>query len=213
MRLNSFQLKWIAILTMAVDHVGAVLFPGQLIFRYIGRISFPIFCFLLTEGFFHTRNIEKYMIRLGIFALISEIPYDLAFRNVLLEAEHQNVFFTLFLGVLLMYILEKSGEIWIKATWIILFSWIAATIRSDYGYKAIILICIYYFLRNNLSAKTILGTGWNIFWGNTIQYYGVLATIPICLYNGEKGKSMKYFFYAFYPVHLLILYIVNRLIF
>ena len=213
MRLNSFQLKWIAILTMAVDHVGAVLFPGQLIFRYIGRISFPIFCFLLTEGFFHTRNIEKYMIRLGIIALISEIPYDLAFRNVLLETEHQNVFFTLFLGVLLMYILEKSGEIWIKATWIILFSWIAATIRSDYGYKAIILICIYYFLRNNLSAKTILGAGWNIFWGNTIQYYGVLATIPICLYNGEKGKSMKYFFYAFYPVHLLILYIVNRLIF
>ena len=112
-----------------------------------------------------------------------------------------------------MYMMEKSGRVWLKITWILLFSWIANIVSADYGYKAILLIVIYYCLKEDLSAKTILGAGWNIFWGNTIQYYGVLATIPICLYNGEKGKSMKYFFYAFYPVHLLILYIVNRLIF
>ena len=95
---------------MIIDHTGAVLFPGELMFRYIGRISFPIFCFLLTEGFFHTKDVRKYMLRLGIFAVVSEIPYDLAFRGTVLEFEHQNVFFTLFMGVVMMYALEKSGE-------------------------------------------------------------------------------------------------------
>ena len=85
MGLNSFQLKCIAVITMIIDHTGAVLFPGELMFRYIGRISFPIFCFLLTEGFFHTKDVRKYMLRLGIFAVVSEIPYDLAFRGTVLD--------------------------------------------------------------------------------------------------------------------------------
>ena len=213
MKFNSFQLKWIAVLTMAVDHVGAVLFPQYLIFRYIGRISFPIFCFLLIEGFFHTRNIEKYMVRLGIFALISEIPYNLAFSNMLLDTSKQNVFFTLFLGVAMMYILEKSGSPWLKIIWVSLFSWMSILLRCDYTYKGILLIGIYYYLRDNWNIKAVLGSGWNFFWGNTIQFYGAFATIPICMYNGERGKSMKYFFYAFYPVHLLVLYVISRLIF
>ena len=108
--ITSYQLKWIAIVTMVIDHMGAILYPTEMAFRYIGRISFPIFCFLLIEGFFHTRNIFKYMARLGAFALISEIPYDLAFKGKVLEFTHQNVFFTLFLGVLMMYVLEKGGE-------------------------------------------------------------------------------------------------------
>ena len=213
MKLNSFQLKWIAIVTMVIDHVGAVLFPQHLIFRFIGRISFPIFCFLLVEGFFHTRNIEKYMIRLGSFAIISEIPYNLAFSRTVLDSGKQNVFFTLLLGILLMYMMEKSGNIWIKVTWVLLFSWIAVTICCDYTYKGILLVTIYYYLREKNALKTLLAGTWNFLWGNTIQYYGVLAVIPISMYNGEKGKSMKYFFYAFYPVHLLILYMVSTLIF
>ena len=116
MGLNSFQLKCIAVITMIIDHTGAVLFPGELVFRYIGRISFPIFCFLLVEGFFHTRDMRKYMLRLGVFAVLSEIPYDLAFRGTMLEFSHQNVFFSLLIGVMMMYALEKSSEWPIKMT-------------------------------------------------------------------------------------------------
>ena len=81
MGLSTFQLKWIAIITMLIDHIGAVLFPYELGYRIIGRIAFPIFCFLIVEGFSHTRDVRRYMVRLGIFALISELPYDLAFHG------------------------------------------------------------------------------------------------------------------------------------
>ncbi len=205
MGLNSFQLKCIAVITMIIDHTGAVLFPGDLIFRYIGRISFPIFCFLLVEGFSHTRDVRKYMFRLGLFALISEIPYDLAFRNTVFEYEHQNVFFTLFLGVVMMYTLEKSREWPVKAVEVLLAMWFANLLGTDYRFKGIILIAIYYFLRNFKWRKLAAGTVWNLLWGR-IQMYGTMATAFLLFYNGKKGPSMKYFFYLFYPLHLLILY-------
>ena len=190
---------------MIIDHTGAVLFPGDLIFRYIGRISFPIFCFLLVEGFSHTRDVRKYMFRLGLFALISEIPYDLAFRNTVFEYEHQNVFFTLFLGVVMMYALEKSREWPVKAVEVLLAMWFANLLGTDYRFKGIILIAIYYFLRNFKWRKLAAGAVWNLLWGR-IQMYGTTATAFLLFYNGKKGPSMKYFFYLFYPLHLLILY-------
>lgn len=211
MGLNSFQLKCIAVITMIIDHTGAVLFPGILMFRYIGRISFPIFCFLLAEGFFHTKDVRKYMLRLGMFAVISEIPYDLAFRNTVLEVEHQNVFFTLFVGVVMMYALEMSGEWPVKAVEVVLAMWAASVCCSDYSYKGIMLIAVYYFLRKQRWAKHSAGAAWNLLWGE-IQRYGAFATVFLALYNGEKGPSMKYFFYLFYPAHLLVLYGIHCLV-
>lgn len=123
--ITSYQLKWIAIVTMVIDHMGAILYPTEMVFRYIGRISFPIFCFLLVEGFCHTHDIFGYMARLGAFALMSEIPYDLAFNGEVLEFTHQNVFFTLLLGVILMYVLEKGGEWPQKAVEVLLVMWMA----------------------------------------------------------------------------------------
>ena len=211
MGLNSFQLKCIAVLTMIIDHTGAVLFPGDLVFRYIGRISFPIFCFLLVEGFSHTRDMRKYMLRLGVFAVISEIPYDLAFRDTVLEFGHQNVFFSLFIGVVMMYALEKNAEWPIKVTEVLLAMWVAVFLRTDYGFKGILLISIYYFLRRYRWRKHVAGAVWNLLW-NQIQRYGVFATVFLVLYNGEKGPSMKYFFYLFYPLHLLVLYAIYHMI-
>lgn len=209
MGLNSFQLKCIAVITMIIDHTGAVLFPENMVFRYIGRISFPIFCFLLAEGFFHTRDIRKYMFRLGLFAAISEIPYDLAFRDTVLEFEHQNVFFTLFVGVAMMYALEKSAEWPVQAVEVVLAMWAATFLNSDYRFKGILLIAVYYFLRERKWLRHGFGAAWNVIWGPT-QSWGALATVPLVFYNGEKGPSMKYFFYLFYPAHLLLLYGIHH---
>lgn len=209
-RLNSFQLKWIAIITMVIDHVGAVLYPQYRILRCIGRLSFPVFCFLLTEGFFHTKNVEKYMVRLGLFAILSEIPYDLAFRGNLLDFERQNVFFTLFIGLALMYAMQKSCETWIKVVEVLLAMWIASTLHTDYNLKGILLISIFFFTRNSSCLRFLGNIVWNFMWGISIQNYGGLASIPIALYNGEKGPSMKYFFYVFYPAHLLLLYGISK---
>lgn len=133
--LSGSALKWIAVITMFIDHIGAVilekgvilaynrqlpsalsydtsLFLSQIdrIFRQIGRISFPIFCFLLVEGFFHTSNRLRYALRLALFAFLSEIPFDLAFRGCILEFSYQNVIFTLLFGFLTMWAMEKVRE-------------------------------------------------------------------------------------------------------
>ena len=212
MRLNSFQLKSIAIITMLIDHTGAIIFPEYIIFRLIGRISFPIFCFLLVEGFYHTGNLFKYMMRLGIFALVSEIPYDLALYRECVNFERQNVFFTLLVGILMMSAIKKTNSIAVKIVDVILAMWAAQFLCSDYGMKGILLIAIYYFTRDHLAAKGILGAVWNFIWNPSVQGYGALASIPIMLYNGKKGRSMKYLFYVFYPVHLLILYFISAIL-
>ena len=211
MKLDSFQLKCIAILTMFIDHIGAGFFPGELMFRYIGRIAFPIFAFLLVEGYFHTRDVRRYMLRLGLFAVISEIPYDLAFRETILEFEHQNVFFTLFIGVAMMYALEKSPQWQAKAAEVLLAMWAASLLCSDYRYKGILLIAVYYFLRGRKREEFVLGAGWNFLWNWEIQGYGALASVPIAMYSGQRGRSMKYFFYLFYPLHLAVFYGVARM--
>lgn len=210
MKLNSFQLKCIAIVTMVIDHTGAILFPGELLFRYIGRISFPIFCYLLVEGFSHTRDIWKYMMRLGIFAFISEIPYDLAFRNTCWDIERQNVFFTLLFGLVMMYAMKFCFTWPEKIVVVILTMWVSVVLKTDYNYKGILLISIYYFLRNYKWPKLGFGAIWNLFWGE-IQRCGILASVFLLAYNGEKGRSLKYFFYAFYPIHLLVLYVISRI--
>ncbi len=100
--MNSFHLKMIAIITMLIDHTAAVLIPSNtvlwLVMRCIGRLAFPIFVFLLVEGFYHTRDVKKYLLRMGAFALLSEIPFDLAFYGKVLEFTHQNIFLPYSLG-------------------------------------------------------------------------------------------------------------------
>lgn len=196
---------------MAIDHVGAIFYPEEWTFRYIGRVAFPIFCFLLTEGVYYTHDIHRYMLRLGIFAVISEVPYDLAFHGEILEFEGQNVFFTLFLGVMLLYLLEKGGEWPVKIMEVLMFMWIAVMLRTDYSFKGILLISMFYFLREYRWVSLAGGALWNFLWNNPIQEYGVFSVIPLALYNGERGRSMKYFFYVFYPLHLMILFLIFKM--
>ena len=208
--LDSFQLKCIAIVSMALDHTGAVLYPSQIWLRCLGRIAFPIFCFLIVEGFFHTHDVRRYMGRLGVFALISEIPYDLAFRGVPLEYAHQNVFFTLLIGISMMVLLERNREWPVKAVILLLAMWLAVLIRSDYNFRGVLLIFVFYIFHESRWLAVTAGGLWNFLYQGVIQKYGVLSVLPLALYNGERGRKMKYFFYIFYPAHLLLLYGISR---
>ena len=208
--LDSFQLKCIAIVSIALDHTGAVLYPSQIWLRCLGRIAFPIFCFLIVEGFFHTHDVRRYMGRLGVFALISEIPYDLAFRGVPLEYAHQNVFFTLLIGIGMMVLLERNREWPVKAVILLLAMWLAVLIRSDYNFRGVLLIFVFYIFHESRWLAVTAGGFWNFLYQGVIQKYGVLSVLPLALYNGERGRKMKYFFYIFYPAHLLLLYGISR---
>ncbi|WP_343208987.1 TraX family protein [Anaerolentibacter hominis] len=214
--MTSFALKLIAIVSMLLDHIGAILFPDVIALRYIGRLAFPIFCFLLVEGYYHTSNVKKYLLRLGIFAAISEVPFDLAFRGRLFDLGYQNVFFTLFLGLTVIWLMDeavkKLGADSLKSKlfrvgFILVGCLLAELLHTDYSATGVLVIVFFYMLRDNKTLLTILIAlflGSDVFYGG-IEYVAVLSMIPILKYNGKKGPGMKYFFYVFYPAHLLIL--------
>lgn len=211
--INGFTLKCIAMACMLIDHTGAVLFPQYMILRVIGRLAFPIYCFLLVEGAMHTSNIRKYEMRLFGFALISEIPFDLAFRRGI-NWEHQNVFFTLLLGVVAVDLAKqcknKLSEVLIFGVMIVA----AEFMNTDYGGKGIVFILCYYLLYERKVIKQLLFAVENLLlYGIGIQMYASLAAVPMLMYNGKKGPSLKYFFYIFYPLHLLILYLIVDIIY
>lgn len=218
-------LKWIAIITMLIDHIGAaivektniILLPyGKIldyILRYIGRLSFPIFCFLLVEGFFHTRSRQKYLCNLLIFAVLSELPFEISFLGEIIVG-FRNVFWTLAIGMIMMMLLEKIKER-VSAQQNLFFILIVAAcavlaqlLQTDYGAVGILLIFILYKTREDRKQQCILGA--------IAMCYEITAPLAFLLlyhYNGvRKQKSLKYFFYAFYPLHLLLLYWIRALI-
>lgn len=212
-RLDGTVLKLIACLSMFIDHLGAVFFSGMMGFRIIGRLAFPIYCFLLVEGAVHTHNMKKYILRMGIFALISEVPFDLAFYHRLVYTGHQNVFFTLGLGLLAIWFLEHPIEqldipdVLYKLLVIIAAGLIAEFFNTDYGFTGIAVICIFYYLRGQPQLKYPIAAILLAAMGG-VEVYAVLALIPILLYNGQRGrqtKVMQYGFYIFYPAHLLLI--------
>lgn len=210
--IDAFTLKMIAIVTMLIDHIGCIFFPEYPIFRIIGRIAFPVFAFMIVEGFLHTRNLKKYAIRLAVFALISELPFDYAFFGGI-AIEHQNVLVTFLLAVLAMYIDKRFGRIAGFGAALAV-GLLAEVVVCDYGMFGIIVVMVFYwnydkFFNKMIISSAVLGI---IPIQMAIQVFDLLALIPIALYNGKKGISIKYFFYAFYPGHLVVLYIIHRLI-
>lgn len=212
-------LKIIALVTMIIDHATAMfvsLADNRSLYilgRGIGRLAFPIYCFLLVEGFFHTHNRGKYCFRLFLFALISEVPFDLAFNGVFVYDGHQNVFFTLLLGLLLLWFVEwkvvhltgTKGYV-LSILGYLAFYVGAEFLRVDYGAYGVLLILCFYLFRGNRIRVTVADIAVNGFiaLSSGIQLFGGLSVIPIAFYNGKKGISLKYFFYAIYPLHLLL---------
>ena len=208
--INGFTIKMIALSTMLIDHIGAVLVPQMISLRIIGRISFPLFVFLLVEGFIHTKDVRKYAIRLLIFALISEIPFDLAFFGKVVDFERQNIFFMLFLGILMLALIRRfSFQPFLQVLSVVGCVAAAFLFRVDYNGFGVLLVLAFWYFREKpwkrlLCFGVILGLGY----GMGVELYGLLAYLPILFYNGRRGPSAKYVFYIFYPAHLLILLLI-----
>lgn len=241
--ISGSTLKLIAVITMVIDHVGAVvlarlimasgyksayyssdindlaewlianedLYMVYSVTRFIGRIAFPIFCFLLVEGFMRTGNPKKYALRLGIFALISEIPFDLALSSAVFEWTYQNVFFTLFIGFVTMMVLDYIertewpffGKALSSGAILLAGAVLAEVLSTDYGAKGVLAILALYSFRRSRQWQLVAGCA-AFLW----EMPALIGFIPIAFYNGKRGLKLKYFFYAFYPVHFVILYLI-----
>lgn len=214
--LDAFTLKMIAIITMVIDHTGAVLFPYNIWFRMIGRLSFPIFAFFIVEGFLHTRNIIKYIARMLFFALLTEPVFDFAFYGRIYFG-YQNVMFTFLaalLGLSVMEIVKKriSNDFAAKLVSlgvIITAALLAQFLHTDYGAFGVMLVYVYYELRERFFEKHFLSTLVQVVCEAGISRLSAFSTIPLMLYNGKRGIGIKYLFYTFYPAHLLVLYLIG----
>lgn len=185
--------------------------------RYFGRIAFPIFCFFLVEGFIRTSNVKKYAIRLFIFALISEIPFDLSQYRIVYYSNHQNVLFTMFLGLIMLIIIRALPQIapgistvlnYVCTLCIVAaFCEIAFLIHCDYSYKGIILIALLYLFRTYDPFNLLIA-------GAFISYekFAPISFALLYFYDNSRKPRLKYFFYLFYPAHLLLIYFVGFLL-
>ena len=189
-----------------IINIGHKAITLRMLLHYIGRTAFPIFAFLITEGFIHTRDRKRYAINLLLFALISEIPWNLIHCNEIFYPR-QNVFFTLLLGYLGIYAIElfKDDKRKVAIATVLLFL-TSIILRADYGCFGFGFILLIYLLRERKLLMAIIGSC-----VLPSRWIGGAAFIPILLYNGKrgfaKGKWIKYAFYIFYPLHLFLIYL------
>ena len=230
--LSGFGLKWLAVCTMLADHIGAAILepvfllplyglyegggglPGwyepllltDMALRTVGRLAFPLFCFLLAEGFCHTRDRRRYALQLLTFALLSEIPFDLAFALTPFAPDYQNVYFTLFFGVLSLQLLVwLEGRALFQVLGVGLCCLAAAGLSADYGAMGVLLVALFYLTRQRPAARAAMGSAALLSLGAS-ELPALFSFLPISLYSGQKGRGPKWFFYWFYPLHLLLLW-------
>lgn len=239
--LSIAALKNIALVTMIIDHVAAgILVPlitgygyyeySDLYYacRYIGRLAFPIYCYCLVEGFIHTSNVLKYLIRLLIFAVISELAFDMGLYQTFFHADHQNVFFTLFLGLLSIaiidyffknYTIDNPIRLMGASAGFIICEIVAHLGKTDYSVKGVLVIVLIFMLHGIPFLPEIIGpavlAAFEIIdkYGDNSKHIEVVAVLAIpllLLYNGKKGKGMpKLIYYLAYPFHLLLIGIIS----
>lgn len=241
--MSSFVIKLIAIVTMFCDHFGDAILGRFSVLNIIGRIAFPLFCFQIVIGYKHSKNINKYIMRLLLFGIISQIPFSLFTYSYVGRFDLLNVYFTLAFGLLAVYVLDVLPKKYklIGVFLDVILMIIAEFLQTDYGWFGVcLIICIYLFYndkKSNISNSETSLTFFNnnllfsiVFFALVVIKYSnyfvagsytmaivqILGTffpiIFMLLYNGKKGHSMKYFFYVFYPLHLLILVIAHYLI-
>ena len=220
-------LKLLAVISMLIDHCAHILwadsawmcsplftlageaFSPYYLLRQIGRAAFPIFCFLVAEGYLHTKNKVKYGRNLLLFALLSEIPFNLMMSNAVMHPDKQNVYFTLLLGLLFLAVYDCDWGQLRKGIGYIAIALVAVAINADYGLRGALLVLLLYALREKPALRMILS--YPLLSGGVAAF---AAFVPITLYNGRRGfihsKWIKYAFYLFYPIHILLLWIIKH---
>jgi hypothetical protein len=225
--MNSFQLKLTACLLMVIDHVGLIFFPQTAVFRIIGRLSMPLFAFMIGEGFRHTKNLKKYLLTLFLFAILSQPVYWFVIKSGFL-----NIFFSLFLGLLSLAIYQRSRNKTIALFTVLTISILAFILNIEYGFYGVMMVFLLgtHDVKKDmprLLALTTLVTLLNIsapfiinprvafanisIW-SYMQIFAIPSVLIMILYNGKRGPVNKYFFYFFYPAHLLLLSAIKFLI-
>ena len=222
--LSGSALKVIAVAAMLVDHVakfilahypwftatrfflGSKEISAYVLCESFGRIAFPIFCFLLVEGFIHTHDRQRYGLSLLVFAIVSEVVFDLARRLTPLDPSYQNVFLTLLISYLGLCALEDLRDRQaLRVCCVLGLALLSMGLQCDYGPRGYAMVLMLYALREEPLVKTALGCCINL-----STWRAGLAFIPINLYNGQRGfvhnQVLKYAFYAFYPLHLFLIW-------
>ena len=203
--LTAAQLRLLALGLMLLDHTGRGQFPEQIWMVCLGRLAFPIFAFQTAEGYRHTRDFKRYCLRLAIFALVSEIPFDMMAFGSVFYPGHQNVMFTLLLGLMACRLYDRG------IGWAALLTIPAATLLfTDYGALGVMTVLVFHAFREQKPLQLLFlvllnGLGYGFL---SIQTFAALAWLPISLYRGEKGRggmALQYGSYVFYPLHMLIL--------
>ncbi len=236
--LSSFALHIIAMVLMVFDHLWGTIVPGNDWMTVIGRIAYPIFAFMIVEGYFHTKNFKKYMLRLLIFAVLSEIPFNLMHETSFFAPFNQNVLWTFLMSlscIKLIDIFRKKLKPWfsvpLAALVILVFVMVTMIGGVDYRHYGLLMVLVFYFFRGRKwyhYLGQLVGIGYiNLFmmkglvfpteiFGHVVnipqQGAAVFALVFIWLYRGNKGYHntfTKYLFYAFYPVHMLILGLIG----
>ena len=244
--LDAGKQKYFAAVIMLIDHIACVFLEnarssdgsalmysipnGELLdslLRAVGRQAFPIFCFFLVEGFLKTRSRMKYFLRLLIFAVLSQFPFQKSVfpRSVYF---HGSVFCTLAIGMLSIWVIEAMRQAFLEkdkdsgshafSAGLFLFAScssvygfcrLAASLRTDYSYGGVILIILMYLFQKYRIPGLFISWAW-LSWYNKLELYSAPAFLMLACYNGQRGKQHKYFFYFFYPAHLLILWLLRR---
>ena len=238
--ITSMSLHIMAMVFMLCDHLWGTVVPGNDWLTCIGRISFPIFAFMIVEGYFHTKSIRKYVCRLLLFAVLSEIPFNLAMGSRVFYPIHQNVLWSFLISLGLIHLNEKAKathKIWIQLCTgcvTVVLGYIAGIVTMvDFYHAGILTVLVFYFFRQrkwwsyigqflclwHINTEMLGGLAYEIsLWGETYffvrQGFAMLALIPIWLYHGKQGyhnKIIQDAYYAFYPLHLLVLGIIKLL--
>lgn len=239
--ITTAALHILAMAFMLCDHMWATVIPGNQWLTCIGRLAFPIFAFLIVEGYFHTSNLRKYVLRLLACAVISEMPFNLMYGGSWINPFHQNVIWTLLMGLGWIHLNERVRKKGNKPLTVIVFlvtviaGYLLGSLTfADYNGVGVVTVLVFYLFRNRnlwcflgqlvalyyLNVEVLSGLYFEITVGGVTlhivqQGLALFSLIPIWLYNGKKGYHSKWFqyvCYGFYPVHMLVLYILRSIV-